>query len=585
MTTHKSEDNISDKNIHTVPDLQVLSLQDINYFIDNLTQKGKPTLQQFTTADLKEHINGHWHLKICLQMDSGASDCITPDKSLLKHFKYVKSRSINTTDITSAGCQIEGEGYMDSHTASGDWLTVKVLYVPNASGIIISPTFIAKNDPHFTSWNQMSHTDTGTAQIIFFNKHEYRPKVSPHMYEFNNCWYLDQSYLETVHRAKGRSRHLNSIDNKEHIVNSLSRPAEYELWHQRLIHPGKTCMDALHHCVDGIPSLKRHDFHTCPICQEAKITHNYNHNVDPTKATKVGQIFSMDFGFVKGKVDNRLVRSHESYSSYILIVDHKTRYTWVFLAKNKQPPIQMIKNFLTIYGLKDDEGGVIDPDYTGEIIVILHNTSKNAYTVNSGDRIAQLILEKFVSAPIQVVSNFSNTERGTNGFGSTGINSLQMKPTKALQACDLTMSLNEPCDIMDIVVDTNHSHPVLGFQLDKTLTVTTCIPGTPAAKVKGWRNTIKGSTLVAVNKHPVHNLKEISENLDKKIPTALLQFKTTLQPTYIPRPGQLKSHLINLSLLQSIIKLQEMLSRSHNPLIQHKSTHFHRMLTVSPVQS
>ena len=183
------------------------------------------------------------------------------------------------------------------------------------------------------------------------------------------------------------------------------------------------------------------------------------------------------------------------------------------------------------------EGGVIDPDYTGEIIVIVHNTSKNAYTVNSGDRIAQLILEKFVSAPIQVVSNFSNTERGTNGFGSTGINSLQMKPTKALQACDLTMSLNEPCDIMDIVVNTNHSHPVLGFQLDKTLTVTTCIPGTPAAKVKGWRNTIRGSTLVAVNKHPVSNLKEIYKHLDKKIPTAILQFKTKLQPTLHPETG------------------------------------------------
>ena len=110
-------------------------------------------------------------------------------------------------------------------------------------------------------------------------------------------------------------------------------------------------MDALHHCVDGVPSLKRHDFHTCPICQEAKITHKYNHHVDPTKATKVGQIFSMDFGFVRGKVDNRLVRSHDGYSSYVLIIDHKTRYTWVFLTKNKKPPIKMIKTFLKIYGL------------------------------------------------------------------------------------------------------------------------------------------------------------------------------------------------------------------------------------------
>ena len=101
-------------------------------------------------------------------MDSGASDCITLDKHLLKQFRHVKPRSLNTADVTSTEWRIEGEGLMDIQTATGDWLTIKTLYFPNASGTIISPTFIAANDPHFTSWNQLSHTDPGTAQIIFF---------------------------------------------------------------------------------------------------------------------------------------------------------------------------------------------------------------------------------------------------------------------------------------------------------------------------------------------------------------------------------------------------------------------------------
>jgi dUTP pyrophosphatase len=69
-------------------------------------------------------------------------------------------------------------------------------------------------------------------------------------------------------------------------------------------------------------------------------------------------------------------------------------------------------------------GGVIDPDYRGEIKVILENLSNIPYSVNPGDRIAQLILEKYVSVPVKVVSKladiFGSTERGEGGFGSTG---------------------------------------------------------------------------------------------------------------------------------------------------------------------
>ena len=100
---------------------------------------------------------------------------------------------------------------------------------------------------------------------------------------------------------------LTSFNDTVTSINSLTKKAEYELWHQCLIHPGQTCMDNIHHCVDGVPHLKRHNFHTCPISQEAKITHNYNHNASPNKADRVGEFFSMDFGFVKANVDNRLV--------------------------------------------------------------------------------------------------------------------------------------------------------------------------------------------------------------------------------------------------------------------------------------
>jgi dUTP pyrophosphatase len=64
--------------------------------------------------------------------------------------------------------------------------------------------------------------------------------------------------------------------------------------------------------------------------------------------------------------------------------------------------------------------GVIDPDYTGELKVILFNQGGEKFEIKQGDRIAQLILEKCETPPIEEVTTIEDTERGTRGFGSSG---------------------------------------------------------------------------------------------------------------------------------------------------------------------
>ena len=67
-------------------------------------------------------------------------------------------------------------------------------------------------------------------------------------------------------------------------------------------------------------------------------------------------------------------------------------------------------------------GGIIDPDFTGEVEVLLFNASKeNAVVVYKGNRIAQLILIPYVSPPIRIVPRLPATLRGSGGFGSTGL--------------------------------------------------------------------------------------------------------------------------------------------------------------------
>ena len=78
-------------------------------------------------------------------------------------------------------------------------------------------------------------------------------------------------------------------------------------------------------------------------------------------------------------------------------------------------------------GLARDEGltvlnapGVIDEDYTGEIKVLVHNTTRHVRQIKSGQKIAQLVIVPCIIPKIIEVTQLPNTERGDKGFGSSG---------------------------------------------------------------------------------------------------------------------------------------------------------------------
>ncbi len=74
-----------------------------------------------------------------------------------------------------------------------------------------------------------------------------------------------------------------------------------------------------------------------------------------------------------------------------------------------------MKNFI------DVGAGVVDYDYRGNVGVVLFNHSDEDFTVQKGDRVAQLILERISMAAAQEVQELSDTARGAGGFGSTGV--------------------------------------------------------------------------------------------------------------------------------------------------------------------
>lgn len=64
--------------------------------------------------------------------------------------------------------------------------------------------------------------------------------------------------------------------------------------------------------------------------------------------------------------------------------------------------------------------GLIDSDYQGELMISCWNRGSTAFTIQQGDRVAQLIIVPVVQASFSIVDEFKQTERGVGGFGSSG---------------------------------------------------------------------------------------------------------------------------------------------------------------------
>lgn len=65
--------------------------------------------------------------------------------------------------------------------------------------------------------------------------------------------------------------------------------------------------------------------------------------------------------------------------------------------------------------------GTVDADYRGEIMVLLINFSQEEFVINSGERIAQMVIARYEQADMVLVDELDETERGAGGYGHTGV--------------------------------------------------------------------------------------------------------------------------------------------------------------------
>ena len=90
----------------------------------------------------------------------------------------------------------------------------------------------------------------------------------------------------------------------------------------------------------------------------------------------------------------------------------------VELPPNTMGEIRSKSGLMKKHGITTD--GTVDVGYTGSIGVTLFNNSNDFYTVNKGDKIAQLVVTPIYIPELEEVDTLDETERGSGGFGSTG---------------------------------------------------------------------------------------------------------------------------------------------------------------------
>ena len=302
-----------------------------------------------------QHGNGLYRGEIKMQKDSGANRSVTSYKNLLLNLEQIAPYPMGGVKENETAIYCTAKGYLPWHNDDGELFLVRCYYCKDVEGTILSPTNLTEQyEEQFYGWNFTANLDNGIGQLSLLSRDGVNHSHFT-SYKENNLWY---HYFE-----KPSCTTTSGINQAgQAIIKKLTDGAAYELWHNRLGHPGNSVMDRIHTAVRGIPKLRRNQFYSCNACMASKFkkshigkTKSYvkdGGDINNDDSIGIGQHLHMDFGFVRGsewsKKDNdgKLVTSIDNFRSYLLVINKASRYIWIFLTKTKSPLIKQVEGLL-----------------------------------------------------------------------------------------------------------------------------------------------------------------------------------------------------------------------------------------------
>ncbi len=203
--------------------------------------------------------------------------------------------------------------------------------------------------------------------------------------------------------------------------------------------------------------------------------------------------------------------------------------------------------------------GVIDPDYRGEVIILLHNFGEEEQIIKPKQRAAQLILERAAIPTVEIVEELEETTRGsTSGFGSTE----QRSNTPTISTLhniqhDIDITFETPYQIQFSNDPTNfntfrhinirsHDDDFLGMEIEMCQhrskpKLINCKKGQSAARIQRWRSELREGYITGINDHPVTTKEEIKQHIQQakqqNKPTIKVNFATIERQAMHPQLG------------------------------------------------
>ena len=310
-------------------------------------------------------------------MDAGANICITGDINLLLDATPIPPFSllVATTSTSADNNLCTMKGLIEIPIIDGSPYLQECYYCEHATETIISPEAILAGNDTLTNWTQAGGKDATPGSITFRNE-DGSFSFTINLTKVEGLYYCDsQVPRPSCLRVTGpRPQPLARHQKRYHPV-SRDHVTESEVWMLRFGSPGEDQLSLLPGRVTGIPpGFQYHPFRFIDWKEEARIQKQAAQK-SAERTTEIKRRYYMDFGFMQAststygrpnKAEDRVVQSHDSFSSYLLVIDEASRYAWVFLTDDdKDPPTTIIDEFRTRFGHPD--GGSIRTDQGGEL--------------------------------------------------------------------------------------------------------------------------------------------------------------------------------------------------------------------------
>jgi len=240
--------------------------------------------------------------------------------------------------------------------------------------------------------------------------------------------------------------------------------------------------------------------------------------------------------------------------------------------------------------------GVIDPDFRGDITVLLFNSSQSTHSIKRGDRIAQLVFHNIATPVILQEQTLEPTDRAEGGFGSTDHPALApdadtTPPTIRQTAPEILQPREMPYniflstdpfdDVITIMVKDFGAHETMGMALEQCAhrnrpRLRDIIPSQPCSRIKNWRSTIKHGYIIQIEEHIITTIADvkaaIQQSRELKLESIQLQIALDIKPSGLhPTEGIPQLFADQLQTIHNHI--QDIKAQNHQlPAIYHVST-------------